>query len=150
MVLEAMVHGGIFPLPLGVAGVDAIDIEDIAAVAAIALATDRVDGSVLPISGHDRLTGPSIAQRYSGLLGRPVTYCGDDLANFGALLRQIMPDASPWMIADMTTMFAEFQRLGGHATSDDIDALEAILGRPLRRHADFAAGLALGLDQPPL
>ena len=141
MVLDAMVRGGIFPLPLGAVGVDAIDIEDIAAVAMIALTSDRLDGTVVPISGHDRLTGPSIAQTYAQLLGRPIVYCGDDLSGFGDLLRQIMPDATPWMIADSLTMFVEFQRIGGHAAPGEVDALEAILGRPLRRHADFAATL---------
>ena len=147
MVIDAMVHGGIFPLPLGVRGVDAVDVDDIAAVAAIALTTDRLDGSVLPISGRDRLTGPSITHTYSQLLGRPIAYCGDDLANFGGLLRQIMLDPSPWMISDMITMFAEFQRLGGHATIAEVETLETILGRPLRRHADFAAALVCGLKQ---
>lgn len=141
VVLQAMMHGGVFPLPLGTVGVDAIDVEDIAAVATIALTSDRIDGTVIPISGRDRLTGPSIAQTYARLLGRPVAYCGDDLAHFGDLLCQIMSDASSWMIADTTTMFAEFQRQGGHATAQDIDALEAILGRPARSHANYAAAL---------
>jgi uncharacterized protein YbjT (DUF2867 family) len=147
VVLQALVHGGVFPLPLGTVGVDAIDIEDIAAVATIALTQDRLDGSVVPISGRDRLTGPSIAQTYTQLLGRPVIYCGDDLTRFGDLLRQIMPDASPWMIADTITMFGEFQRQGGHATLQEVEALEAILGRPVRRHADHAATLVRNFVQ---
>ena len=53
MVIDAMVHGGIFPLPLGKMGVDAIDIEDIAAVARIALTSDKLDGSV----GHCQTNG---------------------------------------------------------------------------------------------
>jgi uncharacterized protein YbjT (DUF2867 family) len=139
MVIQAMIHGGVFPLPLGTAGVDAVDIDDIAAVALIALTSNQIDGRIIPISGRDRLTGPSIAQTYSEILGHPVTYCGDDLTGFGLLLNQIMPDASPWMIADMTMMFGEFQRLGGHAETGDVDMLEAILGRPTQRHADYAA-----------
>jgi uncharacterized protein YbjT (DUF2867 family) len=142
LVLQAMLHGGVFPLPLGTTGIDAIDIEDIAAVATIALTSDRIDGTVVRISGRDRLTGPSIAQTYAGLLGRPVAYCGDDLTHFGVLLRRIMPDASSWMIDDTTTMFGEFQAQGGHATAREIDTREALLGRPLRRHADHAAELA--------
>jgi uncharacterized protein YbjT (DUF2867 family) len=141
IVLQAMVHGGIFPLPLGTVGVDAIDIDDIAAVAVIALTSDKLNGTVVPISGRDRLTGPSIAQTYTQLLGRPVVYCGDDLSRFGDLLGQIMPDGSPWMITDTIAMFVEFQRQGGHATSNEVDALEIILGRPVRRHADYAATL---------
>jgi uncharacterized protein YbjT (DUF2867 family) len=144
MALEAMMHGGVFPLPLGTIGVDAIDIEDIASVAALALTCDLLDGTVIPISGRDRLTGPSIAQTYAQLLDRPVIYCGDDLTTFGDLLGQIIPDASPWMIADTVTMFGAFQRQGGHATSRDVDALEVILGRPVRRHADYAAVLVNG------
>lgn len=145
LVLHAMVHGGVFPLPLGTIGVDAIDVEDIAAVATIALTTDRIEGTVMPISGRDRLTGPSIAQTYAVLSGRPVAYCGDNLTHFGDLLRQIMPEASSWMIDDTTAMFGEFQRQGGHATAPEIDALEAILGRPVRRHADYAAKLVQNL-----
>lgn len=139
LVLQALVHGGVFPLPLGTVGVDAIDIDDIAAVATIALTQGQLDGTIVPMSGRDRLTGPSIAHTYAQLLDRPVIYCGDDLTSFGDLLRQIVPGASPWMIADTITMFGEFQRQGGHATPSDVAALEAILGRPVRRHADYAA-----------
>jgi uncharacterized protein YbjT (DUF2867 family) len=140
--IQAMLHGGIFPLPLGHQGVDAIDTDDIAAAAAIALTSSRLDGTVVPLSGHDRLTGPTIAQTYAHLLARPVAYCGDDLTHFGALLKQIMPSASDWEIDDMVTMFGEFQRIGGHANAADVLALEAILGRSLRRYADFATALA--------
>ena len=145
MVLDAMIHGGVFPLPLGIMGGDAIDIEDIAAVATIALTSDQLDRSVVPISGHDRLTGPSIAQTYAQALGRPIAYCGDDLAGFDNLLRQIIPDASPWIIEDTLTMFGEFQRQGGHASPGDADALEVIVGRPLRRHSAYASALARGV-----
>lgn len=141
MVIQAMMHGGIFPLPLGTVGVDAIAIEDIATVATIALTGNQLDGRVVPISGRDRLTGPSIAETYAQLLQRPVQYCGDDLADFGQLLGQIMPDATPWMIADTAAMFGEFQRMGGHAVPADVDALETILRRPVRRHAEYAANL---------
>ena len=141
VVFSAMMHGGLFPLPLGTIGVDAIDVLDIAAVAAIALTQNRLDGSVVPISGRDRLSGPSIAHTYAQLLDRPVRYGGDDLTRFGGFLTQILPDASPWMIADTITMFGEFQRLGGHAVPNEVDALETILGRPLRRHADYAKTL---------
>ena len=141
MVFSALMHDGVFPLPLGTVGVDAIDIADIAAVAVIALTQSRLDGTVVPISGHDRLTGPSIAQTYAQALSRPVMYVGDDLTQFGGLLNQIVPDASPWMVADTITMFGEFQRQGGHAQPGEVDALEAILGRPVRRHTDYAASL---------
>lgn len=141
MIFPALMHGGVFPLPLGTVGVDAIDIADIAAVAVIALTQSRLDGSTVPISGHDRLTGPSIAQTYAQLLDRSVIYGGNDLTQFGGLLSQIIPDASPWMIDDTITMFGEFQRQGGHAKPSEVDALEAILGRPVRRHADYAASL---------
>lgn len=150
MVLEAMLHGGVFPLPLGTVGVDAVDIDDIAAVSTIALTSEQLDGTVVPISGRDRLTGPSISQTYAQVLDSPVTYCGDDLTSFGDLLIQIMPDATPWMIADTVTMFGEFQRQGGQAISRDVDALEAILGRPVRRHADYAAGLVQRHGHSPI
>ncbi len=138
MFLPAMIHAGVFPLPLGSAGVDAIDARDIAEVAAKALLTPELDGRVVPISGRDRLTGPSVAATYAEILGRPVHYAGDGLERFGDLVRQAMPGADDWLVNDLTIMSEENQRQGNHATPAQVDALEAILGHPVRRHADFA------------
>lgn len=138
MFLPAMLHAGVFPLPLGSVGLDAIDARDIAEVAAKALLTADLDDQVIPISGRDRLTGPSVAATYADILGRPVHYAGDGLDRFGDLVRQAMPGADDWLVEDLTIMSEENQRQGNHATPAQVEALEAILGHPVRRHADFA------------
>jgi uncharacterized protein YbjT (DUF2867 family) len=139
--LPAIRFGGVYPLPIGSAGVDAIDADDIAEVAARALASEDLAGQVVPLSGPERLTGPAMAATYAELLGRPVSYGGDDLAQFGAMLRQAMPGADDWLVNDLTLMCRETQRLGNHASDSERALLEQLLGRPPRRHRDFAAAL---------
>ncbi|MEQ8433748.1 MAG: NmrA family NAD(P)-binding protein [Oceanicaulis sp.] len=138
MALPAILHGGVYPLPVGGAGVWSIDVEDIALAAFNALTSDDFDGSAVPLAGPQCVTGPRIAEVWSEALGRPVIYPGDAIDPFiEALKANIALDA--WAEDDFRTMMAVTQRDGCPASEADRAATRAVLGRSPTPYADFAA-----------
>ena len=63
-----------------------------------------------------------------------VIYGGDDAAAFEEQLAALGPS---WLAYDMRLMMVGIQKFGMHGTDGTIDRLQAILGRPLRKYADF-------------
>lgn len=131
---------GVYPMPIGGKGLAMIDTRDIAEIAAIELI--RRDKSVGPLPldrinlvGPEILTGVGIAEIWADVLGRTVTYPGDDTAGFEQNLRQFMPH---WMAYDMRLMSERFLTDGMLPEDGDVERLTALLGRPLRSYRDFA------------
>ena len=75
-----------------------------------------------------------VARIWGAALGRDVTYGGDDVAAFEG---QMASSAPPWLAYDMRLMMAGIQNVGMRGADDAADRLQAILGRPLRKYADF-------------
>lgn len=144
MMLPAILHGGVYPMPVGSAGVWSVDTGDIGHAAARALTMDDWQGQAVPLCGPDRLTGPVMAQLWSEALGRPVAYGGDEIAPFVGMLSQIIPNFGPWEANDFAVMMRVTQEHGCPATPADIAASEAIVGRPLRRYNEFVSALIEG------
>jgi uncharacterized protein YbjT (DUF2867 family) len=139
MVQQAIQGYGVYPMPIGSAGVSMVDARDIADVAvAELLRRDRALTSLprvtLDVVGPDSLTGESAAKVWSSALGRDVTYAGDDVAAFEGQMASFGP---AWMAYDMRLMMAGIQKLGMHGSAGAVKRVEAILGRPLRTYADF-------------
>ncbi|MBB5709601.1 SDR family oxidoreductase [Sphingomonas xinjiangensis] len=135
---------GIYPMPIGSKGLAMIDARDIGEIAAIELIRRETAPQPLPFErinlvGPDTLTGDDIAAIWSGVLGRAITYPGDDTAAFEASMRQFMPS---WMAFDMRLMAERFVSDGMVPEAGDVDRLTALLGRPLRTYRDFAAQIA--------
>jgi uncharacterized protein YbjT (DUF2867 family) len=141
MVLPAILQGGIYPLPIGSAGVWSVDTGDIASAAARALLVDDWNGRVVPLCGAEALTGPSIAATWEAAIGSPVRYAGDAVDPFLAMLGGHMPEWNAWVEHDFRLMMEVTQAQGCPATPDDIAAAAAIIGRPQRRYHDFVADL---------
>lgn len=137
MAIQAIRYAGVYPLPVGSAGIWSIDVADIATAAANALLQDRWDGTIVPLCGPERLTGPMLAQNWADALGSDVRYGGDDIAPFIAAMRANIPDFSEWMTEDFEAMMRVTQHMGCQASDANIAATEAIVGRPLTRHKDF-------------
>jgi len=137
---------GVYPMPIGKAGVAMIDARDIADVAvAELLRRDKAPAPLprlaLDLVGPQALTGADAARAWSGSLGREVTYGGSDLAAFEAQLASFGPG---WLAYDMRLMMARIQEIGMHGESGALDRLQAILGRPLRTYSDFVEGVVAG------
>lgn len=80
------------------------------------------------------MTGQSAAKTWRAALGREVTYGGDDVAAFEGQMAALGPS---WLAYDMRLMMAGIQEFGMHGANGAADRLQAILGRPLRKYADF-------------
>ncbi|PMS21711.1 NmrA family transcriptional regulator [Trinickia dabaoshanensis] len=144
MVQQVIENYGVYPMPIGSAGVAMIDVRDIADLAVGELlrrdrAPDRLPRVTLDLVGPDRLTGPSAAEVWSTALGREVKYGGDDTAAFEAQMASFGPG---WLAYDMRLMMEGIQQHGMRGADGAVDRLEAMLGRPLRRYVDFVGETA--------
>jgi len=132
---NVLLQHGVYPQPLGGAGLSRVDVRDIGEAAAIALTTGGADGETVDLVGPDVVTGESTAAVWSRVLERPVAYGGDDLDAWEAQSLQYLP---PWMVFDFRMMYAFFQEHGLRATPQALDRLTALLGHPPRSFEAFA------------
>lgn len=139
LALPAITGPGLYPLPIGHAGVWSIDAGDIAEAAANALLNDAGLGDAVPLCGPERLTGPDYAAHWAEALGRPVIYPGDDIAPFIGAMRANIPGFGEWEARDFTLMMEVTQAMGCPANPADHAATAAILGRSPRTHREFIA-----------
>ncbi len=139
LALPAIMHGGVYPMPIGHAGVWSIDAADIAEAAANALLEDAGLGKAVNLCGPAMLTGSDYAAHWSEALGRPVIYPGDAIAPFLGAMQQAIPGLGEWEMEDFRLMMEVTQRMGCPATDADHAATRAILGRAPRSHRDFIA-----------
>ena len=135
---------GVYPMPIGGKGLAMIDARDIAEIAALELLRREQSATPLPLErinlvGPDTLTGADAAAIWTQVLGRPITYPGDDTAGFEQNLRRFMPG---WMAFDMRLMSERFLTDGMRPEAGDVARLTTLLGRPLRSYRDFAAEIA--------
>jgi uncharacterized protein YbjT (DUF2867 family) len=138
MVQQVIQGYGVYPMPIGSAGVAMIDARDIAdAAVAELLRRDRAPAplprTTLELVGPELLTGESVAGMWSAALGRAVAYGGDDVAAFEGQMAALGP---AWLAYDMRLMMAGIQKFGMRAEGA-ADRLQAVLRRPLRTYADF-------------
>jgi uncharacterized protein YbjT (DUF2867 family) len=138
---DVMLQYGIYPQPLGSAGVSRVDVRDIAEIAAAALTSDAALNETVNLVGPEALTGASCAAAWSKALGRPITYGGDDLDAWEKANLPYMPAV---LVFDFKLMFEVFQKQGFKASAQDIERQTTLLGHPPRALADFAAETAKG------
>jgi uncharacterized protein YbjT (DUF2867 family) len=141
MVQQVIQEHGVYPMPIGSAGIAMVDARDIADIAvAELLRRDRADTALprvtLDLVGPDALTGASVAKIWGAALGREVAYGGDDLAAFEGQMATFGPG---WLAYDMRLMMGGIQKFGMHGAEGSIDRLQTMLGRPLRTYADFVS-----------
>lgn len=141
---DALLGGGVYPMPIGTAGTLMVDTRDLAEIAAIELLRRDASSAPLPsetidVVDPEVLTGPGIATIWSRLLGRTVGYGGDDLVALEKSLQQFMPS---WMAYDMRLMMRRFQEDGMSVDVGNDAKLQEKLGRPMRNYRAFAAETA--------
>jgi hypothetical protein len=72
---------------------------------------------------------------WSDVLGRPITYGGNDLDAWEAQAVAMLPD---WMAFDFRHMYAHFQAEGLRASPEAVARLTTLLGHPPRSFRAFA------------
>lgn len=147
---DVILNHGVYPMPIGNKGVAMVDTRDIAEIAAIELIRREQAPGKLPIEtinlvGPDILTGPDVAAIWSNVLGRPITYGGDDPTGFEQNLASFMPK---WMAYEMRLMVERFVRDGMIPEDGDVARLTKMLGRPLHSYRNFATQIAAAAAKP--
>lgn len=132
--LEAILHFGVYPQPIGAKGVARVDIRDIADAAMAAFADPALVGNIVELNGPDLLTGQAVAEAYARRLGRPVKYAGDSLDAWAGSVAPYLPG---WLIGDLRVMYQKFQEQGLPSTPEDDRRFTALLGRPPRTFDAF-------------
>ena len=132
---DAITKTGVYPMPLGKAGISAVDIRDIAEAAAIALTSNGHFGKTYNLNGPEVLSGPMMASIWSGLLGKEIRYSGDDMDAFEQQMRKKAPS---WSAFDIRMMFEGYLERGFIAEDGDLETLTKLLGHAPRRYEDFA------------
>ena len=139
MVRDALMQYGVYPVPLGDAGLSRVDVRDIAEAAVAALTSAGHEGQTYDLVGPDVLTGQTVTDAWSRALGKPIAYGGDDLDAWEAQSLRFMPD---WLVYDLRLMFAYFQTNGLIASPEALERQTRLLGHAPRTFDAFAAETA--------
>jgi len=132
---DVLLQYGVYPQPLGSAGVSRVDVRDIAEAAAIALTTRGHEGQSYDLVGPEAVTGASTAKSWSAALGKPIVYGGDDLDAWEKQQLQYSPD---WTVFDFRYMYEHFQTHGLIASAEAIARQTRLLGHAPRAFDAFA------------
>ena len=135
----ALTGPGIYPMPIGTAGICAVDVRDIAEAAAISLTADGHEGQTYDLVGPTLISGHGNAATWSKLLGREIKYTGH---NFDQWEQQMRGKAPSWTAFDLRMMFQGFFDRGFASTETEVARLTKLLGHAPRSYVDFAAETA--------
>jgi uncharacterized protein YbjT (DUF2867 family) len=136
---DVILQHGVYPQPIGDAGLNRVDVRDIAEAAAIALTTSGHEGQTYDLVGPEAHTGKSTAEAWSRALGRPIVYGGNDLDAWEKQSLQYMPD---WLVYDFRHMYAFFQAKGLKASPEAIERQTKLLGHSPRSFGAFVGETA--------
>ena len=126
---EALAGPGIYPMPIGTAGIAAADVRDIAEAAAISLTGDGHDGQTYDIVGPTLISGPGNAELWSRLLGKEIKYTGHDFDKWEQTMRTRMP---AWSAFDLRMMFQGYFDRGFASTETEVLRAANLLGHAPR------------------
>ena len=137
---DALTSHQTYATPVGKAGLTMIDGRDVAEVAALELLRRERSGDPLPaetfeLVGPEAFTGESIVRLWSDVLGKQVTYAGDDLEAVQTAFRTAMSSADAYSLA---MIFRGIVQDGVLGASGAADQLVGMLGHPLRTYRAFA------------
>ena len=136
---DALTRAGVYPMPLGTAGIAAADMRDIAEAAAISLTEEGHDGQTYDIVSPTLISGPGNAALWSTLLGREVKYAGHDFDQWEQGMRARMPG---WSAYDLRMMLQGYFERGFASTETEVARLTKLLGHTPRSYEEFAVEAA--------
>ena len=132
-----LVRGGIYPEPLGEAGVSRIDVRDIADAAANALlanGTSDFDGHVFELSGSQILRASDVAACWAAGLSKPVRAGDSDLDKWQQQMARFLP---PWQLFDLRRMYETYHRGEAIASSLSLQRQATLVGHAPRQFDDY-------------
>lgn len=132
---DALIGAGVYPMPIGTAGIATADVRDIAEAAAISLTEEGHKQQTYDIVGPTLISGPGNAALWSELLGKEIQYTGHDFDQWEQSMRASMPS---WSAYDLRMMFQGYFDRGFASTETEVVRLTKLLGRPPRSYEDFA------------
>jgi len=137
---DLLLGAGIYPAPLGTAGIAAVDVRDIAEATAISITGTGHEGKTYDLVGPALLSGPSAAAVWSGVLHKEIKYPGEDLDALEVQMRQNAPN---WSAFDIRMMFQGYLERGFASTNKEVEVLTQLLGHAPRSYESFAAETAI-------
>ena len=140
LIQSDVLERGVYPMPIGSAGISMVDARDVAEVAARHLlrrdaASEPLPTEVLDVVGPIALSGQTAAAVWSDVLDKTVRYAGDDIGPFEARFRSFAP---AWMAYDMRLMMARMQMDGEVGSAGAVERMQQELGTSLRSYRDYA------------
>lgn len=135
----ALTGPGVYPMPIGAAGIAVADIRDIAEAAAISLTEDGHEGQTYDIVAPTMISGPGNATLWSKLLGKEIKYTGHDFDQWEQNMRSRMPS---WSAFDLRMMLQGYFERGFESTETEVARLTKLLGHAPRSYEDFATQTA--------
>jgi uncharacterized protein YbjT (DUF2867 family) len=136
---DVLLGQGIYPMPIGTAGIAAADVRDISEAAAISLTEDGHDGQTYDIVAPTTISGPGNAALWSKLLRREINYTGHNFDQWEQAMRTKMPS---WSAFDLRMMFQGYFDRGFESTETEVARLTKLLGHAPRSYEDFATQTA--------
>ncbi len=132
---DALTGPGLYPMPLGTAGIAAADMRDIAEAAAISLTQEGHEEQTYDIVAPALISGPGNAEIWSRLLGKEVRYTGHDFDQWEKSMRARMPS---WSAFDLRMMLQGYFDRGFASTETEVARLTKLLGHTPRSYENFA------------
>ena len=132
---DALTGPGLYPMPLGTAGIAAADMRDIAEAAAISLTEEGHEEQTYDIVAPALISGPGNAALWSKLLGKEIKYMGHDFDQWEKGMRARMPS---WSAFDLRMMLQGYFDRGFASTETEVARLSKLLGHTPRSYEDFA------------
>lgn len=127
-------EAGIYPMPIGSAGISAIDSRDLSEAAAITLTNEGHDGQTYDLVSSSLLTGSGNAEIWSKALGKKIAYTGEDFDAWEEQMKHMVPG---WMAYDMRTMLQAYVERGFACTDSTVDRVATLLGRAPNTYQAF-------------
>ena len=116
---------GLYPTPIGKAGIAAVDVRDIANAAVVSLTTEGHTGKTYNLIGPDPLSGPSAAAIWSEVL-KQVRYADLPLEAFEEQIRRCLPFSYDQVHSAAVSRTKSSYRLGAWPISEVSVATSAI------------------------
>jgi uncharacterized protein YbjT (DUF2867 family) len=136
---DALLGPGVYPMPIGTAGIAAADVRDIAQAAAISLTENGHDGQTYDIVAPTTISGPGNAALWSKLLNKEIKYTGHNFDLWEQGMRARMPS---WSAYDLRMMFQGYFDRGFESTETEVARLTKLLGHAPHSYEDFATHTA--------